>query len=319
METESTTAFVFPGMGPTAFADVAKFMLINPFARELVSVADETLGYSLMDRFRDADGDYSEYAQVAFLVNCLALAQWGRATLEADPALCLGPSFGNKAAAVFSGALSAEDGIRLTAEFARCLDAYFGTEHTDLVTQSFARVPADRLRELCEELDEQGEWHDVTCTVDHDFHMLTLAESRTEWLQGRLRAIGGLPLYIMRPPMHSAAFEGLRRKAAAEVIDKLTFAQPDMPVVSDHDGSLLTTGDAVRNLLLDGCVRRVDWPAALGSLKERGVRRLVVTGQDALFGRVGAATKNFEVTGVDPRLAMRPRRRVPGPRQGATA
>ncbi|MFI9024303.1 ACP S-malonyltransferase [Streptomyces sp. NPDC053560] len=319
METEGDAAFVFPGMGPTAFADVAKFMLLNPFARELVGIADETLGYSLVERFREAEGDYSEYAQVAFLVNCLALAKWARATLDAEPAVCLGPSFGNKAAAVYSGALSAEDGIRLTAEFARCLDAYFAAEHAGLVTQSFARVPADRLRELRAELDEQGEWHDLTCTVDHDFHMLTLAGNRIEWLQGRLRALGGLPLYLMRPPMHSPAFEGLRKKAAAEIIDRLTFAEPHTPVVSDHDGALLTTGDAVRNLLLDGCVRRVDWPVALDSLRERGVRRIFVTGQDALFGRVPVATKNFAVTGVDPRLAMRPRRRPPAPRQSATA
>lgn len=314
METEKTAAVAFPGMGPTEFADVAKFMLVNPFARELVALADETLGYSLVDRFRDADGDYSEHAQVAFLVNSLALAHWAKATLDVEPSVCLGPSFGNKPAAVFSGALSAEDGIRLTAEFARCLDAYFSEAHTDLVTQSFARVPADRLAELCAELDERGEWYDLTCTVDHDFHMLTLAEGQTEWLQSRLRKLGGLPLYIMRPPMHSPAFEGLRRKAAAEVVDGLTFSEPHTPVVSDHDGALLTTGRAVRNLLLDGCVQRVDWPVALATLMERNVGTLYITGQDALFGRVGVARKNFEVIAVEPRLAMRPRRRGPARR-----
>lgn len=315
METEKPTAMVFPGMGPTAFADVAKFMLINPCARELVTIADEALGYSLVDRFREAEGDYSEYAQVAFMVNCLALARWAEQELGIQPLLCTGPSFGNKAAAVYSGALAVEDGIRLTAAFARCLDGYFAEHHTDLVTQSFARVPADgALRELRQELDELGEWHDLTCSVDADFHMLTLAAGRVEWLQQRLRALGGLPLYVMRPPMHSGAFDGLRRTMADTVLNDLTFTDPLTPVISDHDGSPLTEAEQVRNLLLDGCVRRVDWPVTLSALRHQGIERLCVAGSDALFGRVPVAVKNFEVVAVDPATVMRPRRATAGRR-----
>jgi len=75
-EFTASEAVVFPGMGPSRFADVGKFMVINPYARRLVAKADERLGYSLVDAFRDTEGDYSRHAQVSFLVNCVALAQW---------------------------------------------------------------------------------------------------------------------------------------------------------------------------------------------------------------------------------------------------
>ncbi|MFJ7235219.1 ACP S-malonyltransferase [Streptomyces tendae] len=308
-ETRTGHAVVFPGMGPTRFDDVARFMTINAQARQLVAAADERLGYSLVDRYRDAEGDYSEYAQVAFLVNSVALARWAEEALGCAPTVCVGPSFGNKAAAIHSGALDFADGVTMTARFARVLDDYFATEHPEVVTLSFARTPSETLRKILDELDAEGEWYDVTCQVDDDFAMVALSHSRLEWLRQRLRGVGGLPLYVMRPPMHSPAFAGLRRRIEDEALAGLYFADPRLPVVSDHDGKLLTTGAEVRELVLDGCVRAVRWPDALTALRNLGVGRLFVAGQDALFGRVSVATRNFEVTAVDPRLALRPRRR----------
>lgn len=79
------TAMVFPGMGPVRFTDVGTFMLANPYARRLVAQADEVLGHSLVDGFRDAEGDYSVDAQVAFLTNCVAMAQWAEESSASSP------------------------------------------------------------------------------------------------------------------------------------------------------------------------------------------------------------------------------------------
>ncbi|WP_329572861.1 ACP S-malonyltransferase [Kitasatospora sp. NBC_01266] len=313
METAHRTksALVFPGMGPAPFAEVGKFMLINPFARELVAEADEALGYSLFERFRAAEGDYSVPAQVAFFVNCLALARWAESQFDIEPAFITGPSFGGKATAVRSGALSFADGVRLTERFAHCLDRFFEEEYPEeVVTQSFARTSPAALEEILAELTALGEWHEVTCVVDADFRMLTVRASRLEWLEARLRAVGGMPLYAMRPPMHAAAFAALRARAAVEVMDGLEFRDPTVAVVSDQDGSVLTGGEQIRDLLLDCCVRPVDWPTALGTLRDQGVGTLCVAGQDALFGRVGVATKNFKIVSANPRLALRPQRRA---------
>ncbi|MFG6202367.1 ACP S-malonyltransferase [Nonomuraea sp. JJY05] len=303
----SRTAIVFPGMGPVQFADVAGFMRGDPAARRLIAAADDVLGYSLVDRLQESRSDYSEAAQVAFMVNCVALADWAERTLDVEPAVCVGPSFGGKAAAAYSGALSFEDAVRMTAGLARCTDDYFAHEHRDIVTHSFVRTPEPRLREVLAELDGRGEWYDLSCYIDHDFYMLSLAERQVEWLQQRVRAIGGLPLYTMRPPMHSAAFQPLRRRAEEEVFDGLQFADPRLPVVDDHDGALLTTGDGVRTMLLDGFVRPLRWPEVVAALRRLEVSRVCVSGPDSLFGRVAVTRENFAVTPVNPRLAMMPR------------
>ncbi|MGZ2362350.1 ACP S-malonyltransferase [Streptomyces sp. 372A] len=302
-------------MGPCPFEDVAKFMMVNPGARKLVSIANDVLGYSLVDRFREAEGDYSEPAQVSFLVNCLALAEWAADSMGMSPALCVGPSFGGKAAAVHSGALPFEEAVDMTARWARALEDYFAVAHRDIVTHSFARTGEGELAKILAELDEQGEWYDVSCYVDHDFFMLSLREGRLDWLQSRVRALGGLPLYTMRPPMHSSAFGPLRDRVEQDIFSQLHFTDPVLPVVADQDGRVLTTGAEVRAMLLDGFVQPVRWPDVVTTLQNAGVAKVFVSGPDSLFGRVGVTIRNFEVVPVNPRIAMQPRRRAgaPGP------
>lgn len=313
------SAIVFPGMGPCDFATVARFMLVNPVARRLVAVAGDVLGYDLFERYRETSGDYSEYAQVAFFVNCVALGTWAREEFGVEPGLCAGASFGGKAAAVHSGALGFADGVRLTAELVRYETEYFAAEHPDVVTQSFVRVPGERLAELLAEMDERGEWYEISCQVDDDFHMLSVHRDVLDGLRSRLRAHGGLPLYVMDPPLHCRAFGGLRDRVEAELFPTLMFTDPAIPVVADQDGSLRDTAAGVRDILLDGIVRPVRWPAVVGTLRERGVRKLYVSGPDQLWGRVGVTTRNFEVVALDPRWATRPRRRDRAAQEHRTA
>lgn len=305
-------AIVFPGMQPTAFSEVARFMLVNPYARELHAIADDVLGFSLADRYQQADGDYSLYGQISFVVNCLALARWATDRMEVAPAYATGPSFGARAAAVYSGVLDFPDAVRMTARLADTMEDYFAREHPALVTQSIARVPQEKVALLRRELEERGEWSDVSCVVDHDFTMLTVHESVLDWLQRRIRSLGGMSMYTMKPPMHSYLFGGLRDRVDAEIFDGLTWSEPRLPLVADQDGRVVTTGEGVRGMLLDGFVRTVRWPDVVSTLERAGVGRLYVSGQDGLFTRVACTTRAFEVVPVTPRSAMRPvRRRLP--------
>ncbi|MEW1550450.1 ACP S-malonyltransferase [Streptomyces tsukubensis] len=311
---EGKSAIVFPGIGPVRAADSARFLTAHPVARRLVAEADRVLGYSLIDRYREAEargagGAFPEPARIAYLVGCLALAEWAVTERGVRPAVCAGASFGGTPAAVQCGALSFGDAVLVTAEWGRRAEAFFAREHRDVVTQSFARVPAEVLAEIRGELDAGGEWNEVACQVDHDFHMLSVREGVLDRLQDRLRAAGGLPLYVMRPPMHSPLFGALREEMAAEVMAGVPFGDPRVPLVSDHDGSLVETAAGVRELLLDAAVRPVRWPLVVGTLRSLGVRQAHVTGEDALWGRVEIMTGAFEVVAVKPQTAMRPRRR----------
>jgi [acyl-carrier-protein] S-malonyltransferase len=301
-------AVVFPGISPVAYRSTAKFLLIDRLARELTAEADEVLGYHLIDAYRDCAGEYAEPARIAFLVSCLALGQSVARQFGAEPGICTGPSFGGTPAAVHSGALGFADAVTLTARWGQHAEQYFAQRHQDVVTQSFARTSPESLELIRAELTEQGSWSDVACYVDRDFTMLTLPEDRLDWLHQRLRGLGGLPLYTMRPPMHSELFRPLRDTIEREVLASVPFADPQIPIVSDHDGTVLTTGEQVRTMLLDAAVRPVKWPAVAATLAGRGVTRVAVAGKDGLWGRVSSMTEHFEVVTLTPDTALRPRR-----------
>jgi malonyl CoA-acyl carrier protein transacylase len=311
------TAMVFPGMAPSRFADVSKFMLINPYARKMIAEADKKLGYSLVENFRDAEGDYSPYGQICFMINCLALAKWAEQELGIEAEYATGPSFGEKPTAVYSGALPFAEGVWVTAEIARCLDEYFASNYHDVVTHSFVRVTQEKLAEVIGELTDDGVWCEISCYIDTDFHMVSLRERNLDWFKQKIRSLGGMSLYTMRPPLHADVFGGLRRKIEDEVLGALPFVDPTLPVIADQDGMIITTGNQVRTMLLDSIVEPMRWTAVVESLKQVGVTRVCVAGPDSLFGRVRCTNDAFEVVAVNTRLALQPRRRGAGPTKAA--
>lgn len=292
-------------MGPSGYAELGKFVAANPCARRIRRIADQVLGYPLMDRYREAISDYSEYSQIAFLVSCLAHSEQAAEAVHMPPAACTGPSFGEKAATAYSGALSIAETILLTARLARCEEEYFQGAHQDVVTQSVARLPGERLAEIRDGMTSRHEWSEVSCHIDEDFHMVSLGESSLDRFIQQVRAAGGLPLYAMRPPMHSSAFGALRRKIEDEVLGDFPIQDPHIPIIADQDGSLVTTAGGVRAMLLDSFVRPVRWPDVVRTMQGLGITTLYISGPDSLFGRVRCTTRNFAVAATRPGTARR--------------
>ncbi|MFI8826811.1 ACP S-malonyltransferase [Streptomyces sp. NPDC053431] len=299
------TALVFPGMGPSNFAEVGKFMVLDPYVRRRLAEADEALGYRLLDRFYASADDYSEYTQLAFLVNSTALADRAVETLGMRPEICVGPSFGQKAAAVYAETMTFSDAIRMTAETARCEAEFFAAEYTDTVTQSVARTPREPLEELVARLREHDDTCEISGYMDSNFFLVTLRETTLDEFTAAVRALGGHPMYTMRPPVHARAFAGLRAKAEREVFARYRVGAPALAVVADQDGRVVTTADDMRTMLLDTFDRPVDWPAAVEGLSALGVERVVVTGPDNLFRRLPCTTSRFEVTAFEPKGTVR--------------
>ncbi|MBB5476132.1 ACP S-malonyltransferase [Micromonospora parathelypteridis] len=302
---EQKTAVVFPGMGPSNFSTVGRFMVLDPYARRRIATTDEVLGYSLLDRFYESDDDYSEYTQIAFLVNSVALADRAVAEGGMRADVCAGPSFGQKAAAYWAGSMDFGDVVRMTAELARCERDYFADQHTDVVTHSFVRVPEDRLQEYLDDLTRRGGWYDISGRLDRGFLMLSIRAGLLDELKQAISDMGGYSMYTMRPPVHAAIFDGLRRRAEESVIGRYAIEAPRMPVIADQDGRLVTTADDMQRMLLDTFDRPIDWPAMVATLIESGVKRMYITGPENLFRRVDCTRRNFEVVNVDPKAALR--------------
>lgn len=305
---QARTAVVFPGMGPSRFTEVGKFMMIDPFVRDRLAVADEALGRSVLDGFRGDGDDYGEFTQIAFLVNSVALADRAREMLGEDPDVCVGFSFGLKAVSAFSGALPFSETVRLAFELAGCERRFFEEQYQDLVTLVVTRLPADPLNEVLSELADRGEFHEISGHLDDGMYLITLREPALEDVQRHISALGGYSLYTMKPPAHCPALYGLRDRVEEEVLAKFDLQDPRLPIVADHDGSLVTTAEQLRTLLLDTFDHPVHWPSIVATLRAEGVTQVYVTGPDRLINRLDSTTRAFDVVALGPEQALRPAR-----------
>ncbi|WP_020501397.1 ACP S-malonyltransferase [Sciscionella marina] len=295
----SPTALVFPGMAPNRFAELTKFLLLNRAARQRVTEADDAIGYSVLDAYADSTDDYGTAAQLAFLVSCVAIAD----ELELRPDVLTGVSFGQKAAAVFSGALDFSDAVRLTAIQAACEQEYFAVQHQDVVTHTVMRVPEDGWRTVLGELS----WYEISGVLDEGFHMISLHSGELDGFITRISEVGGYSLYTMRPPVHAPSFTALRNTAERSAFGDCPLRDPEIPVLADQDGSLVRTAEGIRGMLLDTFDRPIDWPQVTAALHRLEITDLHFCGTDNLFSRV-PRTKEFRVRSNNPKLALRPRK-----------
>jgi [acyl-carrier-protein] S-malonyltransferase len=305
-EAAGAVAVVFPGMGSSTFAEVGRFMVLDRYARQRIAVADEVLGQSLLAGFRAAEGVYDVFAQVAFLVNSLALADRAEREYGLRPDFCVGASFGQRAAAAYVGSLDFADAIRLTVGLARCEEEYFAAEPDDLVTHCFIRVPDQPFRTLVDQFSGRGEWIEISGHLDEGSYLVSLRADVLEELIAEVRELGGYSMQTMRPPVHARRFTPLRAKAEAEVFSRYGLAEPSMPVIADQDGRLVDSAADLRTMLADTFDRPIDWPAVVRGLIAQGVGTIHVTGPDLLFHRLDVTTANFHVIPVTPKTAAKP-------------
>jgi [acyl-carrier-protein] S-malonyltransferase len=292
-------------MGPSRFADFGRFMIVNAEARERFAVADEVLGYSVFDALRESDDDYAEVAQVTSFVTSLALVEWDRKSRPERDGYCAGVSFGKMAAATHAGVLPFDRAVRLVAETARCERDYFTEQHGDIVTHSFVKVPRETLDELLAELTAADEWFEISSYLDHDLYMVSLSERALDGFKERIGAAGGYSLYTMRPPAHASIFGPLRDRID-EILRDHEFSDPGIPIVSDQDGTLVTTAEQAREWILGGYVHPMRWPGIVDTLAAQGVERISVVGRDRLLRRLKCTVDNFATTTIAPESALRP-------------
>ncbi|MCX2953661.1 ACP S-malonyltransferase [Lentzea sp. NEAU-D7] len=304
----SRTAVVFPGMGPSKFGDVGRFMTVSPFARRRLAEADAALGYSLLDELRSGPDEYSAAQQIGFLVNSVAMADWMEKSLGFRPDMCVGSSFGERAAVAYSGAMPFGEVVRLTAELARCELDYFQAEQRELVSQLVVRTPQERLDDVLATMSRDGEWHEISGYFDHDVHLVTMHEDHLEAFKRKISDCGGYSLTTMRPAAHARVLAPLRARMREEVFTKFSFTATKTPIISDQDGSLVSEGTEVGAMLDASTVNPVHWGHIHDRLVNEGLTRICVAGPDFLLHRLKLLKKNFEVVTAGPQDALKARR-----------
>ena len=150
------TVFMFPGQGAQTVGMGASVAAEVPAAADLYARASKILGYDLLAKCTDgpkAELDTTAVSQPAIFVSSLAAVEKlrasgddGAATIDAAEAAC-GLSLGEYTALAFAGAISFEDGVRITKARGEAMQAASDAAASGMV--SVIGLDSDKVADLC--------------------------------------------------------------------------------------------------------------------------------------------------------------------------
>jgi [acyl-carrier-protein] S-malonyltransferase len=148
------TAFMFPGQGAQTVGMGAEVAAEVPAAAELYAKASEILGYDLLAKCAGdkAELDSTVISQPAIFVASMAAVEKLRASEGGAEAIeaadvAMGLSLGEYTALAFAGAISFEDGVRITKARGEAMQA--ASEAVQSGMASVIGLDSDKVAELC--------------------------------------------------------------------------------------------------------------------------------------------------------------------------
>jgi len=156
----AATTFLFPGQGAQSVGMATETCAEVPAAAKLFEDASEILGYDLLAKCAEgpkAELDSTAVSQPAIFVASMAAVEKLRAENPAavDAATCaMGLSLGEYSALCFAGAISFEDGVKLTKLRGEAMQA--ASDAVDSGMVSVIGLGKDKVAELCGAASEKS-------------------------------------------------------------------------------------------------------------------------------------------------------------------
>jgi [acyl-carrier-protein] S-malonyltransferase len=231
------------------------------------------------------------------------------------PDYVAGHSLGEYTAAVAAGALSIEDGMRLVSIRGRLM-AEIQAEQPGAMAAVIG-LPAERLRELCEEASGAG----VVTPANLNTPVQIVVSGEVPAVE-RLMALAGeagadkVVRLQVGAAFHSDLMKPVQERLAAEM-EAISWRDPEVPLASNASGTTVHTADEVRRALVAQIASPVRWVDCVQALAaggcetylELGSGRVLsglvrhVLGADTDVAAVDSAAKLESFVESHPRLA----------------
>jgi [acyl-carrier-protein] S-malonyltransferase len=294
-------AFLFPGQGSQKVGMGSDLLEARPdvFERYL-GQADDASGLPI--RQLCLEGPIEELtatnaAQPALFATSLAVAEVaGENGLRPD--FVGGHSLGEYTAAVASGSLGVDDGMRLVSERGRLM-AGIQSERPGAMA-AIIGLPHERVEELCAEASAAGSVApanlntpvQIVCSGEEPavLKLLELAEEAGADKAIRLQVGAAFHSELMVPV----------QERMTEAMESVSFSDPTTPMVGNASGQLKTTGDEVRQALIAQIASAVRWVDCVRTLVDNGCDAFLELGSGrVLTGLVRQIDADVETFAAD--------------------
>jgi [acyl-carrier-protein] S-malonyltransferase len=205
------------------------------------------------------------------------------------PDLVAGHSLGEYAAAYAAGSLNLEDGVRLVAERDRLMNEAASVNPGGMI----ALIGADP-REVEEAARVQ---EGVVVAANFNTPRQTVISGEKTAMEAVAEKVGGKG----RPLKVAGAFHSPLMVDAASgmelMLAETEFEEPEVPMISGMDGSVIATAEDVRTALQRQMLSPVRWVAVIGRFADMEVGEVIEAGEDGTLTRMLRDFKDVELEG----------------------
>jgi [acyl-carrier-protein] S-malonyltransferase len=290
--------FLFPGQG-SQYVGMADPWVEHKEAKKVLGRASKALGWDVVEKSRDPEAlTRTDIVQPAIFACDLA----AYAVLHAEGVPChaaAGHSLGEYAALVAAGVMDLKRGLQALAVRAKSMQD--ASEKNPGAMTALIGMSLEESREVC---DVAGRG-DVLAVANENGPKQTVlsgtipAIERAEEL-ARARGAKAVRLQVagaFHSPLMDPAVQPVR-----EAISRITFHDPEFPIVPNASGKLTTQPLALRDLLSRHISSPVKWDASLRSMADAGITLFLEPGP----GDVLAKLARRAIPGADARTVGSP-------------
>ncbi|MCS7059913.1 MAG: ACP S-malonyltransferase [Anaerolineae bacterium] len=298
-----STAYVFPGQGSQFVGMGSDLARLRPVARSIFEQADATLGFALskvcFEGPESALNDTLNTQPAIFTHSMAALAAVELSGEIEPPAFVAGHSLGELSALCAAGALTLEDGVRLTRERGRLMK--LAGERQPGSMAAVIGIDTNTLREICAEASRT---HPPGVVVANDNcpgqvvisgdKVAVAAAGAAAKAQGAKRVV---PLAVSIAA-HSPLMSGISDEFA-QVVANTPFRPARVPVVANISARPITHPDDIRAELCAQLTAPVRWTESVQWMREQGVTTFVEIGpKDVLVNLIKRIAGDVETRAI---------------------
>ena len=274
----SNPAYVFPGQGSQVVGMGADLYENSPAAKDVFDAADESLGFALSNLIFHGpvrelqDTVNSQPAIMTVSIACLKAMEEALGADTVTPKLVAGHSLGEYTSMVVAGVVGFSDAVKLVRERGRLMkDASIDRPGGMAAIIGLKELA---LEQICAETGVE------LANINTDDQIVIsgdkIAVARAMDLAGARGARKTIPLPV------SGAFHSSRMQGAeaglAYAINSLDFKDPKFPIIANSDSAPLTTAQEVKDELVLGLCRCVQWKNSVNYMVNSGVSQFIEFG-----------------------------------------